>query len=45
MLSFGEIPYSSLTNKEVLERVKTGLILSKPASCSDELYSLLKCKY
>jgi serine/threonine protein kinase len=42
MLSYGEIPYSALTNKETVEKVKSGQILSKPANCPDELYNLMK---
>jgi len=39
--SDGEVPYSSLANKEILKEIEDGKRLSKPNSCPDQLYTIM----
>ena len=37
IMTFGSFPYQGLGNKQVLEHVKEGKIITLPSNCSDEL--------
>ncbi len=37
IMTFGSFPYQGMSNKQVLEYVKNGNIISLPSHCSDEL--------
>ena len=45
MWSRGEQPHSALSNRQVIESVKQGALLTKPAACSAEMYALMKGIY
>lgn len=38
----GDLPYPTLSNQEVLTKVTTGLRISQPPECPDDVYSLMK---
>ncbi len=43
LMSDGKKPYYQIIeNKEVVQEVLQGTIMSKPTSCPDEIYSILK---
>ena len=37
IMTFGSFPYQGMSNKQVLDYVKNGNIISLPSHCSDEL--------
>lgn len=39
--SKGTLPYDWLSNKEVSEQIETGLRLSKPANCPDDVWIII----
>jgi hypothetical protein len=41
VFSYGEIPYSSMSNKEAVEAVENGYRLPKPKACNEEIYQLM----
>lgn len=43
IFNYGRQPWFELSNMEVIECIKEGRVLSKPADCTDELYQLMLC--
>jgi len=42
IFSYGQIPYPELSNKQAKDQVVSGVVLSKPDDCPDEIYNLMK---
>jgi fyn-related kinase len=42
ILSYGEIPYNTMSNTEALEFVISGKRLSQPEHCPESLYEIMK---
>eukprot|EP00122_Pirum_gemmata_P010403 Pgem_evm1s9618 len=42
IFTFGRVPYSRMTNKEVVQKLKDNFRLECPQGCSAEIYSIMK---
>jgi fyn-related kinase len=41
IVTYGRIPYPSMTNQEVLQQVSNNYRMSQPANCPDRLYQIM----
>src|SRR5690242_11622081 len=45
ILEYGLLPYTELSNTQVVTSVRDGMKLPQPSNCPDELYTLMYCEF